>query len=121
MLSKKIGTDFEKRMCKELSDRGFWVHFITPDRSGRQPFDIIAIKHGIPFAIECKTSAKKTFPITRLEDDQITAFNKWINCGNGNPMVAVEYDGHIYMIPFTVLNKKQKINLETDDEIYCWE
>ena len=56
MNNKKIGSDFEKEVCKMLQDMGYWVHFITPDMRGAQPFDIIAAKNNRPYAIDCKVS-----------------------------------------------------------------
>ena len=50
MNNKIIGTAFEKEMCELLANRGYWVHFITPDNRGAQPFDIIAVKDGKAFA-----------------------------------------------------------------------
>lgn len=121
MNNKEIGTAFEREMCNELAKAGYWVHFITPDRSGRQPFDIIAVRYGVAFALDCKTSVRKSFPITRLEDDQITAFEKWGACGNNAGVIAVKYKDEIYMIPYPLLKAKHTVRFLEDDEVYRWE
>lgn len=113
MNNKQIGTGFENRMCELLNQMGYWVHFITPDAKGAQPFDIIAVKNGIAHAIDCKTCASDRISISRLEDNQIMAFEKWIRCGNPMPKIAVEYavDGHIYLIPYCLLKQKKTVKV----------
>lgn len=111
MNNKKLGAAFEKEICEKLAESGYWVHFIVPDARGAQPFDIIAVKNGQATAIDCKTSASHRFSIRRLEDNQIMAFEKWLDCGNEMPLIVVKYDGHIYQIPYDKLKEKKSINL----------
>lgn len=111
MNNKRLGARFEREMCEKMSKAGYWVHFISPDRSGAQPFDIIGTRYGIAFAIDCKTSSKRLFPLTRLEDNQIMAFEKWMECGNSVPCVAVKFEDHIYLVPYTDLKNKKIVDL----------
>jgi Holliday junction resolvase len=117
MNNKKRGSDFEKVVCRALANEGYWVHFITPDARGAQPFDIIAVKHGVAMAVECKTLSDKQnyFPMSRLEDNQIMAFEKWTKCGNALIFVAVEWRGKIYMIPYSDLKKLGKIDMRLEE------
>lgn len=112
MNNKKLGSDFEKELCRLLAQEGWWVHFISPNESGAQPFDIIAVKNGIALAGDCKTSTNKIFRINRLEENQIMAFEKWLACGNFMPYVFVKYNGWICAVPYAELKTKEKINLE---------
>lgn len=112
MNNKKLGTQFEQKICKMLNHDGWWVHFIEPKQSGAQPFDIIAVRHGRAVAIDCKTCAKNTFSIDRLEDNQIFAFDKWKACGNSDPYVIVEHDDDIYVIPYSYLKENKTMKLE---------
>jgi len=112
MNNKKIGTAFENKMCEILANKGFWVHFITPDRTGAQPFDIIAVKKGRAYAIDCKTCENHIFSISRLEVNQMLAFEKWIDCGNYRPLIAVEHNGEVSMIAYSALLRDRKIDLE---------
>ena len=112
MNNKRIGTAFENKVCKMLQADGWWVHFIEPKQSGAQPFDIIAVRHGRAVAIDCKTCAKNTFSIDRLEDNQIFAFDKWKACGNSDPYVIVEHDDDIYVIPYSYLKENKTMKLE---------
>lgn len=100
MNNKRIGTDFEREFCKILAENGFWVHFITPDRTGSQPFDVIAVKSGNAYAFDCKTCEASTFSINRLEDNQIMAFDKWLKCGNENAYIAIKHKDKIYIAPY---------------------
>ena len=95
-----------------LNHDGWWVHFIEPKQSGAQPFDIIAVRHGRAVAIDCKTCAKNTFSIDRLEDNQIFAFDKWKACGNSDPYVIVAHDDDIYVIPYSYLKENKTMKLE---------
>lgn len=112
MNNKRIGSDFEREICDLLAKDGYWAHFIAPDARGAQPFDIIAVKGGRAVAIDCKTCVAKYISISRLEDNQIMAFEKWVACGNGEPLVAVRHEGSVVLISYSDLKKRGKINLE---------
>lgn len=111
MNNKKLGTAFENRLCEVLDSLGFWVHFITPDKRGSQPFDIIAVKNGEATAIDCKTCSTERISINRLEDNQIMAFEKWLRCGNQMPLIAVEYSKtkRIYLVPYNILRANKSV------------
>lgn len=119
MNNKQLGNEFEQEFCEMLKERGYWVHFITPDKRGAQPFDVIAVMNGYAHAFDCKTSSKKWFSISRLEENQKMAFNKWIDCGNNSACIAIKYDDHVYCIPYVNLLVFEKVNLE-NCEIYRW-
>ena len=112
MNNKRLGMSFEKEFVEKLAARGYWVHFIVPDSRGAQPFDVIAVKDGVAHAIDCKTCTSNTFSISRLEDNQISAFEKWLSCKNTDPIIAVKHDGRIYTILYSELKAKGKIKLE---------
>ena len=112
MNNKQIGTDFENAMVDLLAKQGYWVHFISPDKRGAQPFDIIAVKHGYAVAIDCKTCKDHIFRLGRLEENQILAFEKWIACGNEAAYLAVEHGDKIYMIQYQQLREEGSIDLD---------
>ena len=112
MNNKKLGTEFEREVVMLLSQKGYWVHFITPDSRGSQPFDIIASKDNIHIVADCKTSAKKWFTISRLEENQIMAFELWFKKGNRYAFVIIKYEDKVYQIPYRMLKGLEKINLE---------
>ena len=120
MNNKKIGTEFEKYVCKILKYMGYWVHFIAPDSRGAQPFDIIAVKNGMAVAIECKTldAKQKYFSIDRIEENQRMAFERWIACGNLEPTIAVlhgdrisENNENIHLITWSELKVLGKVEM----------
>lgn len=112
MNNKELGTKFENEVVKYLSDIGYWVHFISPDKRGAQPFDIIAVGNEHAYAIDCKTCKDKYFRMDRLEDNQVMAFEKWLKCGNSNPRIAVCHNNKMIFIDYVELKEKGKINLE---------
>ena len=114
MNNKVWGTQWEKEFCDLLARQGFWVHFISPDNRGAQPFDVIAVKGGEAYAYDCKTCADDWFAITRLEDNQVMAFEKWIRCGNNNPNIAVLHKDKIYLIGYAQLKSFGRVRLNDD-------
>ncbi len=117
MNNKKLGTRFEQVMCKALAEKGFWVHFISPDARGAQPFDIIAVRDDLAVAIDCKTCEDHIFRISRLEDNQVNAFDLWRARGNSLAYIAVFHKEKIYMINYTDLKRDKNIQL---DKIEAW-
>lgn len=113
MNNKRLGMGFEREVCEQLRKDGYWVHFITPDARGAQPFDIVAARYGVAFAIDCKTSKEHIFRIDRLEDNQIMAFEKWLACGNTEPFLFVKYNDDIKLVAYSTLKSLSKINLDT--------
>lgn len=110
--NKKLGTDFENEAVEILNKIGYWVHFIAPDIRGAQPFDVIAVKESKPIAIDCKTSAVRRFNISRLEDNQVSAFEKWLRCGNPEPIVLVKHNDYIYCVGYLRLRAETSIRLK---------
>lgn len=110
--NKKLGTEFEQEAVSILNNLGYWVHFIAPDIRGAQPFDIIAVKNGIPYAIDCKTCVAKSFNISRLEDNQVSAFEKWLRCRNPEPIVLVKHNDYIYCVGYLRLRAETSIRLK---------
>lgn len=120
MNNKALGTAFEKKLCKKLADLDYWVHFISPDNRGAQPFDIVAVKNNIPIAIDCKTSARSVFPYDRLEDNQKLAFEKWLRCGNEYAVIAVKFKERIYFIEYEWLEEEGKLKLADCPKMEEW-
>ena len=114
MNNKKLGTAFEREVCEILAAEGYWVHFITPDARGAQPFDIIAVKNGRAIAIDCKTCVADTFSMKRLEYNQIFAFEKWLRCGNEMPWVMVKHGGNIYQVLYDRIKDGSSVKLEKE-------
>lgn len=118
MNNKELGTAFERLVVDSLKRQGYWVHFMTPDSRGAQPFDIIAVKNGMARAIECKTLAKSMnyFCITRLEDNQISAFELWEKCGNGTPIIYVYHRGRIVSVDYDELKAHGKVRMPNEND-----
>lgn len=112
MNNKRLGTEFENEVCQLLSKLGYWVHFFAPDARGAQPFDIIAAKNGRTLAIDCKTCVANTFSISRLEDNQISAFDLWLKTGNSEPMLFVKHDDVIHVVYYEHLKRVGSVKLK---------
>lgn len=101
--NKRVGTRFERYMCDELSRQGWWVHFLSPNAAGAQPFDIIAIRGSHVLAVDCKTCKSKWFSYSRIETNQRLAFDmlmakvdkRKVKCG-----FYILHDDKIIFLPY---------------------
>lgn len=105
MVNKKIGNDFEKQFCQLLSDNDFWVHNLSQNSAG-QPADVIAVKNSKAFLIDCKVCSKtKRFPLSRVEENQHFAMERWKECGNGEGQFAILMINEIFMISHDIIQE----------------
>lgn len=101
--NRKTGNAFEQRLCRVLSERGYWAHNLAQNSAG-QPFDVIAAKDGRSFPIDCKVCANNQFKLSRIEENQASAMTLWRETGNGDGWFALELiDKTIIMISFATL------------------
>lgn len=89
MSNKKDGSAFEREFAEKLSANGYWVHLLRDNHNG-QPFDLIAVRDGIAYAIDCKDCTSEKFPLSRIEENQRMAMELWTECGNNTPMFAIK-------------------------------
>ena len=90
MSNNKVGAAFEKRFCRMLADNGFWVHRVSQNVAGQQPADVIAVKNGRAFLIDCKVCIRDVFTFERMEPNQRSAMDLWMRCGNAVPFFALQ-------------------------------
>jgi len=85
------GRAFEYRVKRKLERDGFFVV-----RSAGSHFpDLLAVKDGVPYAVECKRGAS----VTRMELERLAALRK-----HGIiPLVAYPRDGRIELTPAETL------------------
>lgn len=96
--NRKLGNTFESEFCEMLFNKGYWVHNMAQNQAG-QPADVIAVKNGKSFLIDCKVCENDTFPFSRIESNQHTAMRLWHDSGNGYGWFALKLsDGEVYMI-----------------------
>ncbi len=100
MSNKKIGNSFEFELAEMLSMYGFWVHLLSQNSAG-QPADVIAVKNGRAYLIDCKVcSTDKGFALSRVEDNQHLSMELWNECGNGQGWFAMKLPtDDIIMLP----------------------
>lgn len=89
--NKKRGTVFEHEMVELLRQHGFYAHLNVSGVAG-QSFDIQALKNNVPYQIECKTCKGDSFPMSRLEANQRTAFELLESVGCPFNVVMVKFD-----------------------------
>lgn len=99
MSNKKLGNSFETDFCQLLFQHGFWVHNFVQSKDG-QPADVIAVKNGKSYLIDCKVCSNNYFNLGRMEENQINAMTLWEDVGNGNGLFAIRLavDNSILML-----------------------
>lgn len=102
--NKKLGNRFEEEFCEILARHGFWVHRLTQSADG-QPADIIAVKNKQAFLIDCKLCTDGKFPLSRIEENQRLAMERWRECGNGEGLFAIKIDRDIFMLPLSAADE----------------
>ena len=96
--NRKAGNAFEREFCRYLAERGFWVHNFA-QKTGGQPFDVIAARHWNTYVFDCKVCENDEFPFSRIEDNQRMAMHLWHNCDNHVGIFALKFsNGKIYLI-----------------------
>ena len=97
MNNKKLGSRFEAELCEILSKEGFWCHNLAQNSAG-QPADVIAVKCGEAFLIDCKVCSQGKFQYSRIEENQDLSMKLWRDCGNGIGLFALKFDEKVYMV-----------------------
>lgn len=111
MNNKEIGDEFEENLTLILAHKGYWVSlFPKKNHSNSQPADMVAIKDDIGMLIEAKDLTNKNgkFPLSRLEENQIRAFKRFIKCGNSWYNLAVLWNDTVYIIPLCDVDFSKK-------------
>jgi Holliday junction resolvase len=125
--NKKLGNDFEREFCKILAEDGFWTHNMAQNQAG-QPADVLAVRNGKAYLIDCKVCSGKGFSTSRIEENQTLAMSEWYTRGNGVAWFAIKFrdSDEVYMIPHlrfvfdkrTVYSENDLIKLCADSKGY---
>ena len=97
MSNKKLGNGFEAELCEILSEHGFWCHNLAANSAG-QPADVIAVRNGKAYLIDCKVCSQGKFQYSRIEENQHLSMDLWCECGNGVGWFALKFNTGIYMV-----------------------
>lgn len=102
MSNKKVGNDFEMEFCEILSKNGFWVHNLAQNQTG-QPADVIAVRDGGSFLIDCKVCSTGRFQLKRIEENQQLAMQHWLDMGNDEAWFALKIENSTVMVRYSDL------------------
>lgn len=108
--NKAAGAGFEREMAQLLHKNGFWVHRFQDNANG-QPCDLIAVRSGRAYLIDCKDCRQGVFPFSRIEENQENAMQAFERAYNEDGLFALrmpdrETDGEgggIYMLKYKTL------------------
>lgn len=118
MNNKKIGNDFESEFCDILFENGFWSHNMAQNASG-QPADVIAVRNGQAYLIDCKVCERKVFRLSRIEENQEQSMTLWKSLGNNEGLFAIKFGEKIYMVFLLTLleARREEIKTLTENQI----
>ena len=104
MSNKSTGNSFENEFAQKLSQYGFWV-YVTINKAGGQPADVIAAKDSRAYLIDCKVCEKDIFPLSRIEENQYNAMMLFYKCNNDRGcFFAMKFsDDSVYLCPSSAL------------------
>lgn len=92
---------FEREVCKRLSEAGYWALNIPRNHAGAQPFDIIAIRRGSNIlALDAKVCQRGVLSASRIEDNQHAAFMSMIRKTNAIVGFVCFYNETLYYVPY---------------------
>lgn len=116
------GTQFERWLCRVFKLQGWWALNISKDARGAQPFDIIAIKYDLFFAIDCKVCGSNKFQLRRIEDNQWLSFQTVAERTSGIVGIMIWYDGQVYFYSYYELDavNNNGVKLIEIDEEHLW-
>lgn len=112
--NRSKGLSFEAEFAYILFEHGFWVHNLTQNAYG-QPADIIAVRHGKAFLIDCKDCTRGYFSTARLESNQIDAMTLWQSRAKTEGLFAIQFDDRIYIATLKSLLAMSKQRLTEVD------
>ena len=122
MSNKQMGNQFEAEFSEILASEGYWVHLMAQNSAG-QPADVIAVKDGEAYLIDCKVCSQGKFPFIRIEDNQELAMELWKDCGNDHGWFALKFGSDIYMVDMgSMMNARKHYSALTPDlaNMYGW-
>lgn len=114
-VNKKLGNKFEDLVAREFIKFGFWVHKLNQNTAG-QPADLIAVRYNQALLIECKWCQNNKFALSRVEDNQWLAMERYVRCDNFDPIFVVGQpfgDGiRLSVIPYTKMVRLRDTNVK---------
>lgn len=119
MTNRKLGNSFESVFCEILFREGFWCHNLAQNQAG-QPADVIAVRDGKSYLIDCKVCSRGRFPFSRIEDNQHTAMRAWQESGNGTGWFALKCEGYIFMLDYDTLKRLSKTQSSISFKDMCF-
>lgn len=119
MSNKSEGNLLERAVCIYLKSRGWWCHNFTQNASG-QPMDIIAVKNGRAYLIDCKNCTGKYFETSRIEDNQRLAIKAFKKAGNneGFFLLANPHNVHRwYLFTLATLDEYKRLSMDEIERV----
>lgn len=122
MTNKKLGNYWEKECLKLLGNNGFFATKLQEKNMGA-PFDLIATKDNVFFAIECKEIEKNSkFVLSRIEPNQRASYKRLLEVNSKNYFFFFKCpDGEYYFdAKDIILSKDKSIDVKNGKKLENW-
>ena len=109
MNNKNIGNTYEEKAAQYMSDQGFYVILVPPNKYGGQPTDIIAVNKRFPVLLDVKHSTDSLFKLDNCRPNQLDAMETFDKRTNGLAGFVIYYNDIPYWLSFPAVKRMLNI------------
>lgn len=120
--NKKLGNDWEKECLYILGENNFFATKLQ-EKSMGAPFDLVATKNNIFYAIECKEILKGSkFDFNRIESNQKTSYQRLLKVKSNNYyfLFKCEFGNFVFHANDILLSKNKSVDVKNGENLENW-
>jgi Holliday junction resolvase len=110
--NKELGNRVEKEFAQYMYAKGWWVHIFSYNSNG-QPCDIVMSKDNLVWFLDVKSVQTEEFDFSRIEPNQMTAFELLVSRGTINAGFACKFNDGWYLLDFSRMKKFKMAGLNS--------
>lgn len=113
MNNSTLGSKFERKICEDLFERGWYVINIPRNHTGQQPVDILAMKRDRVIFADCKVCSGRGFEFERIEENQRQSMRLVDGRTRNLPVFILQLpEGDIWVIYHCVFDNLERQNFK---------
>ena len=109
------GPEFEHKLCLWFREHGYWALNVPKNQFGAQPFDVLAIKGSMIWAVDAKVCSEPRLRLNRVEDNQMLAFDAISQKTDALCGFMCLHDGLVYFVPYEDVKKEKSASIKLID------
>lgn len=114
------GAEFERLVADLFQKNGFWALRIPKNERGAQPFDILAIRGDVVYAVDCKVCERKYFSLNRIEDNQWISMDVMKRKTNAVLGFVIFHNERLFFVSYDEAFLSETASIHLDDK-HLWE